>query len=256
MGGSRRKTGLIIALVSAAVGALVVIGLMITIGVFVISRVAAPKPSATVAKPALPHPGMSPFPTAAAGCTYQKSPHPAVREVGTPSAADLPRTGQQTVTMTTNQGVVVFTMDTAKAPCTSHSFSFLAGKKYYDGTPCHRLLAAGSYALQCGDPSGKGTGGPGYQFGTENLPTGKNPPYPAGTVAMAKAADPNSNGSQFFISYKDSAYDGPNYTAFGHVTRGLDVLLRIAAGGVTGPSQDTPKIPVTILSVTATAPTG
>jgi peptidyl-prolyl cis-trans isomerase B (cyclophilin B) len=183
-------------------------------------------------------------------CAYQKHTEPTpTRNVGIPSTSDVRRSGEQKVTMTTNQGVVEFTMDLAKAPCTAHSFAFLAGKNYYNSTPCHRILTAGSYMLQCGDPSGTGQGGPGYQFGSENLPTGATPPYPAGTVAMANASDPTTNGSQFFLVYKDSSFDGPNYTVFGKITRGLDVLQKIAAGGASGSSQDIPNIKVQISSV-------
>ncbi|GAA1665007.1 peptidylprolyl isomerase [Fodinicola feengrottensis] len=246
----------------AGIGAIIAVVIVIAGGWFLISKFgggnktnanAAATPSASVS--ASPAPG---------SCVYAKDTNPppkGARSVGVPTTTNVPHTGTQTVTMTTNQGVIEFTLETAKAPCTVHSFTFLAGKKYYDGTPCHRLLVTGSFALQCGDPSGTGTGTPGYEFGTENLPTGANPPYPAGTVAMAKGSDPNSNGSQFFIVNKDSSFDGPNYSVFGHVTKGLDVVNKIAAGGVklgpnaaAGSEPDAPKINVQITSITVTPP--
>jgi peptidyl-prolyl cis-trans isomerase B (cyclophilin B) len=240
----------------AGVGAIIAVVIVVAGGWFLITKFggkqdanASPTPSTSAS--ASPAPG---------SCVYTKDSNPPVagaRTFGVPTTTNVPHTGTQMVTMTTNQGVIQFTLDTAKAPCTSHSFTFLTDKKYYDKTPCHRLLNSGSFALQCGDPSGTGTATPGYQFGTENLPTTANPPYPAGTVAMAKGSDPNSNGSQFFIVYQPSSFDGPNYTVFGHVTKGLDVVAKIGAGGVKASSsgaQDAPKLPVQITSVTVTPP--
>ncbi len=130
------------------------------------------------------------------------------------------------VRLYTTQGVITFRALTDKAPCTTNSFKFLAQHGYYNQTHCHRLTTAGIYVLQCGDPTGTGSGGPGYQFEDENL-TGAT--YPAGTVAMANAG-PNTNGSQFFFTWKDTTLH-PNYTPFGVVVGGLDVLQRIAAAG-------------------------
>ena len=130
------------------------------------------------------------------------------------------------VRMFTTQGVITFRALTDKAPCTTNSFKFLAEHGYYNRTHCHRLTTARIYVLQCGDPTGTGSGGPGYQFEDENL-TGAT--YPAGTVAMANAG-PNTNGSQFFFTWKDTTLH-PNYTPFGVVVGGLDVLQKIAAAG-------------------------
>jgi peptidyl-prolyl cis-trans isomerase B (cyclophilin B) len=99
--------------------------------------------------------------------------------------------------------------------------------------------------LQCGDPTGTGSGGPGYQFGEENLPADGQNNYPAGTVAMANAGT-GTNGSQFFLVYEDSELP-PEYTVFGQITQGLDVLAGIAAQGTADGSEDgTPKQPVTL----------
>jgi peptidyl-prolyl cis-trans isomerase B (cyclophilin B) len=108
-----------------------------------------------------------------------------------------------------------------------------------------------SFTLQCGDPSGTGVGGPGYEFDDENLPLDRHPPYPRGTVAMANTA-PNGNGSQFFMVYRDGDID-PSYPVFGTVTEGLDVLDRIASAGADdsqGSGVGRPKLDVTIQSVT------
>jgi peptidyl-prolyl cis-trans isomerase B (cyclophilin B) len=194
---------------------------------------------------------------AAGDCAYPKSGQKASRDVGVPTVDDVPHTGTQLATVTTNRGSIQFTIPTAQAPCTAHSFTHLAEKKFYDDTPCHRLLSSGSFALQCGDPTGSGSGGPGYQFESENLPTG-TPGYPSGTVAMANSGSSDSNGSQFFFVYKETAFP-PNYTVFGKVTKGLDVLAEVAAAGDDGAFADGaggghPKLPVKILKVTVTQP--
>ncbi|HEV2377953.1 MAG TPA: peptidylprolyl isomerase [Streptosporangiaceae bacterium] len=126
----------------------------------------------------------------------------------------------------TSQGLIVFQALTKQAPCTTYSFRFLAQRHYFDQTHCHRLTTRGIFVLQCGDPTGTGSGGPGYRFNDENL-TGAT--YPAGTVAMANAG-PNTNGSQFFFCWKDTTL-APNYTPFARVVAGMNVLQKIAAAG-------------------------
>jgi peptidyl-prolyl cis-trans isomerase B (cyclophilin B) len=130
------------------------------------------------------------------------------------------------VKLYTTQGVITFRALTDQAPCTTNSFKFLAQHFYYDQTHCHRLTTQGIYVLQCGDPTGTGSGGPGYQFEDENL---AGATYPAGTVAMANAG-PNTNGSQFFFTWADTKLS-PAYTPFGVVVGGMDVLKKIAAAG-------------------------
>jgi peptidyl-prolyl cis-trans isomerase B (cyclophilin B) len=123
------------------------------------------------------------------------------------------------------------------APCTVGSFAHLAENGYFAATTCHRLTTSETLkVLQCGDPTGNGSGGPGYQFGVENT---EGATYPAGTVAMARGEDPGSNGSQFFIVYGDSQLPStPGYTVFGMVTDGLDVVTDIAARGTADGSTD------------------
>ncbi|WP_053650248.1 peptidylprolyl isomerase [Streptomyces sp. XY431] len=157
-----------------------------------------------------------------------------------------------TATLDSNCGKVTLALDAAKAPHTVNSFAFLAGEKYFDHTKCHRLTTDGIFVLQCGDPTASatapgGTGGPGYKFADENL-TGAT--YPAGTVAMANSG-PGTNGSQFFLVYKDTQLP-PNYTPFGKITGGLDVLQKIAAAGtLEGGTDGHPMADVTLNSVTA-----
>ncbi|MBS2963749.1 peptidylprolyl isomerase [Actinocrinis puniceicyclus] len=182
----------------------------------------------------------------------------AAKNVGIPVFDATAAAKPYTATIHTNRGDIVFTALSAKAPYTTFSFQYLAGKNYFDNTNCHRLVTSGIYVLQCGDPTGTGQGGPGYQFQDENLGyfgaagSSGQVTYKAGTVAMANSG-PGTNGSQFFLVYKDSPL-APNYTPFGTITKGMDVLQAIAAqgNGPTDPNtQNTPpKEKVTIQSVT------
>jgi peptidyl-prolyl cis-trans isomerase B (cyclophilin B) len=169
---------------------------------------------------------------AASGCTYTKA-GTAAKDVGVPpydAAKAASYKKPFTLDLATDQGDITIAMDAAKAPCTTNSFRYLAGKKYFDGTSCHRLTTSNIYVLQCGDPTGTGSGGPGYQFGEENLPANTANNYPAGTVAMANAGA-GTNGSQFFLVYKDTTLMPPNYTIFGQITKGLVVVTAVAAMG-------------------------
>jgi peptidyl-prolyl cis-trans isomerase B (cyclophilin B) len=162
------------------------------------------------------------------------------------------------MTVTTNVGSLDVVVDTAHAPCTAASFTYLASKKFFDNTPCHRMTTSGIFVLQCGDPSGTGTGGPSYEFAEENLPTDKRPAYPAGTVAIAKTQSPGTSSSQFFVVYKDTELPA-DYTVLGKVTKGLDVVQKVADAGVTpadpsNPADGAPKTKVTIQSLTVSAP--
>jgi peptidyl-prolyl cis-trans isomerase B (cyclophilin B) len=132
-----------------------------------------------------------------------------------------------TARIVTNCGTIIVTLFGKQAPHTVNSFAFLSRKGYFNDTPCHRLTTAGIYVLQCGDPTGTGTGGPGYTLPDENL---KGATYPAGTVAMANTGQPHSGGSQFFFVYANTDLP-PHYTPFGRITAGLDVLTRIAKAG-------------------------
>jgi peptidyl-prolyl cis-trans isomerase B (cyclophilin B) len=158
------------------------------------------------------------------------------------------------VRFVTTQGIITVRMLTAQAPCTTFSFRFLASKGYFNPSEhptikmhCHRLTTQGIFVLQCGDPTGTGSGGPGYAFNDENL---AGATYPAGTVAMANAG-PNTNGSQFFFTWQDTNLS-PLYTPFGTVIGGLDVLQKIAAGGddsQNGPGDGYPNLYTAFRSV-------
>jgi peptidyl-prolyl cis-trans isomerase B (cyclophilin B) len=146
--------------------------------------------------------------------------------------ANPPRSGYQVVTFNTNLGAVKVEMNLTKTPCTAASLVSLAEQKYYDGTSCHRLVAS-IFALQCGDPTGQGTGGPGYRFADENLPKDKLPAYHAGDVAMANTGQEASNGSQFFFLWQNTTLQG-DYSLFGRVIEGLDIVKKVADGGDDG----------------------
>jgi len=185
------------------------------------------------------------------------------REDGSGGSAHLPpshpaSTGDTRATITLSSGAVPLTLHAADAPCTVNSFVSLAEQGYFDGTPCHRLTTEGIYVLQCGDPTGSGSGGPGYSFadelkGAEALkddPVGQGAKtYAAGTVAMANAGA-DTNGSQFFLVYADSPLP-PSYAVFGTMdAAGLQVIKGIAAQGTaTGDSDGAPKQPQTIAKV-------
>lgn len=161
----------------------------------------------------------------------------ATKDVGTPDKKP-DRDGDYTKTIKTNLGDIVIKLDAAKAPCTVNSFRFLADKDFFDNTRCHRLVTKGIHVLQCGDPSGTGMGGPAYRFANENLPKPdkKNPEkpvtYPKGTVAMANSGGNESNGSQFFLVYDETELR-PQYTRFGTVVEGMDIIEEVAKEGAT-----------------------
>jgi len=161
----------------------------------------------------------------AAGCGFTKA-VPFDRFKGLPDFTPARAARPYVARLHTTQGVIVVRALTAQAPCTTFSFRFLAQRGYFNRTHCHRLTTAGIFVLQCGDPTGTGSGGPGYRFNDENL---AGATYPAGTVAMANAG-PNTNGSQFFFVWKDTTL-APDFTPFGKVIAGMDVLRKIAAAG-------------------------
>ena len=177
----------------------------------------------------------------------------------TPEAApavELPNAGitesnKASITFTTNQGEIVIETTPALAPLTVNAIAALAQKNYFDNTICHRLTTEGIFVLQCGDPTGTGTGGPGFNIPDENLPEAVENNYPAGTVAMANAG-PGTSGSQFFLVYQDTTL-GPDYTIWGSITSGLDILQTIASAGVVdGGADGAPLTGVTIESTKVT----
>lgn len=187
-------------------------------------------------------------------CTYSpdESGNPNLIDVGTPPDPEAtPTQGTVNLLMSTDQGDLTLTLDRAKAPCAAASFVYLTGQGFYDGTPCHRLVNQDGFGvLQCGDPTGQGSGGPTYKYAEEVTP---ETTYPRGTIAMAKTSAPNTTGSQFFLAFVDTTLP-PEYTVVGTIDEGgLQVLETVAAGGIqdVGPTGDgAPAIPVQIQSMT------
>jgi peptidyl-prolyl cis-trans isomerase B (cyclophilin B) len=142
-------------------------------------------------------------------------------------------------------------LDGVNAPQAVANFLDLSGKGFFEGVTCHRLVTDGIFVLQCGDPSGNGSGGPGYNFGPiENAPADDT--YVTGTLAMARVGgNAASMGSQFFIVYEDSRIPSDNaggYTVFGKITGGLDQLNPVIEAGVEGGASDGPPALPTALS--------
>ncbi|MDO4908380.1 MAG: peptidylprolyl isomerase [Corynebacterium sp.] len=187
-------------------------------------------------------------------CTYTDA-GTAAKAVDKPQTDNVSTQGKVTVTLHTNQGDIPMELDRSLSPCTVNAITHLAQAGYYNDTVCHRLTTSGIYVLQCGDPSGNGTGGPGFQFANE-FPTDSYSDtttpvlYTRGTIAMANSGQ-DTNGSQFFLNYQDSPLP-PNYTYFGNITDdGLQVLDKIAANGVAnGASDGAPAQEVRIESAT------
>ena len=210
--------------------------------------------------PAAPMPPFKPSANLGTNCQYSPSADKAVKPVNPPHTGKIPTTPVTvSASMVTSQGNIGLLLANNESPCTVNSFASLAGQNYFKDTKCHRLTtSAGLGVVQCGDPKGDGTGGPGYQFANE-YPTDQYPPndpklqepvvYPRGTLAMANAG-PGTNGSQFFLVYKDSQLP-PQYTVFGTIQAdGLATLDKIAKGGVAGGGEDgAPATEVTIKSL-------
>lgn len=245
------------AALASVVGVLLIVGL-----VTMFARGDDPAPAATALTPAATPSGSgsaSPSPSASKD-PNNPCPAPPAQETGTPADYDAPDASLAEgktwkLAFETSCGPITITLDGAKAPKAVASTIFLARKNFWDNTKCHRLTTEGIFVLQCGDPTGTGTGGPGYEYGpVENAP--KDDVYPAGTVAMARQGNKgDSMGSQFFLVYKDSTIPSDSaggYTVVGKIVGGLDTVQKIAAGGVEGGADGAPKRAVSLLSATVT----
>ena len=202
-------------------------------------------------------------PSATASATASAAPSPTAslpknngKQWKTAPAMTIDTSAKYNIAIKTNRGAISLQLNPSAAPVTVNSFVFLADQDYFNNVTCHRLTTSGIYVLQCGDPTGTGSGGPGYTFKDENLKafgTGASVTYPAGTVAMANSGA-NTNGSQFFLVYKNSTLP-PDYTPFGTITGGMDVLNAIAKVGSDNSNaagDGHPKESVIMQTVTAT----
>jgi peptidyl-prolyl cis-trans isomerase B (cyclophilin B) len=221
---ARRITGITLA-------CLLVAGLGVG-GFFLFGGGPAHHPAAAAPSRPASTPSASPSPSAAVPvaepahtCAYNVT-GTASRKVGLPPKHPDFRAHYQAI-IRTNRGNIVINLLNSKATCAVNSFVSLASQKFYNKTSCHRLVTSGIFVLQCGDPTGTGSGGPGYQFSDENLAGAK---YPAGTLAMANSG-PNTNGSQFFLVYKNTPGLQPNYTPFGTIVSGLKIVQNVAKAG-------------------------
>lgn len=195
-------------------------------------------------------------------CSYTEEDPQPTKPVELPPG-DPEKDAPTEVTIATDRGDVKVSLDADKAPCTVNSFLSLAKQGFFDNTKCHRLTSGGLFVLQCGDPTATGTGGPGYAFADELVPSdprlqpclGQSDPttgaevctYPSGTLAMANSG-PDTNGSQFFLVYQDSPLPAA-YTAFGRMSAaGVKVVQAVAAQGIAADGT-APNQPVTITSV-------
>lgn len=194
----------------------------------------------------------NPSPTSVDDVTCDKAPEGQSegKTYASPPPASLSENATWEATIHTTCGDIRVELDGTVAPQTVASFIYLARDDYWNDGGCHRLTTSGIYVLQCGDPTGTGTVTPPYGFGIENAPTDGN--YPRGTLAMARSDDPNSNGGQFFLVYKDTQLptEGGGYSIFGQVTEGMDIVDAVARQGVDGGAGDgAPKQAISILSV-------
>ncbi|RDH75046.1 DUF4190 domain-containing protein [Mycolicibacterium moriokaense] len=247
------------------VGSIVLLAFIVLFAIIVAGHVdngTRYRPGITAA-PSTPNGGLPAFdppPNLGANCAYPTTTEPASKPNKPPRSGRVPTDpAKVSASMSTNRGNIGIQLDNAKSPCTVNSFASLAQQGYFDETSCHRLTTSAVLGvLQCGDPSGTGTGGPGYRFANEyptnqyrmTDPALKAPvEYPRGTLAMANQGS-GTNGSQFFLVYQDSMLP-PTYTAFGTIDdTGLATLDKIAAAGVDGAGDDgTPSMRVTIDSV-------
>jgi peptidyl-prolyl cis-trans isomerase B (cyclophilin B) len=211
-------------------------------------------PSIAATPSQAPTPTASPSPTGpVTDCVYNKTPAPPKQLPGSrsfglpPAKPDHKATYRATIK--TNRGSIVMDLLNSRATCTVNSFVFLADKGYFNNTHCHRLTTSTIYVLQCGDPTGTGQGGPGYEFTSENL---VGAAYPAGAVAMANTGQPSTNGSQFFLVYKNTSLP-PSYTPFATIVSGLNIIQMVANAGTdnaNGQGDGHPKEKVVIESVT------
>ncbi len=237
--------------------AIVVAVLLVVVGAFIV--ITRKTGRSTDAASSSGSPSSSASATLATGCTTPPLVPGTEGKLTRPSAADVKAVTGRTVvaTLTTNCGDIVIDLDGAKAPEAVASFVQLARLSYWKDAPCSRLTAgsASIAVLQCGDPTGTSQGTPGYGFGIENVPA--DDVYRRGVIAMARPGNAKEgNGGQFFLVYKDSTIprdSAGGYTVFGHVTSGMDIVDRIAAGGVVGGAADgAPTFPISTLSVTTT----
>jgi len=211
-----------------------------------------PTSTPTTTPTSTPTPTPTPTPTVTTASNSGNVTCSATRATGhTPISVPMPDLTIPTklahLTLHTNCGDIVINTSGVNAPKTLTAISQLASHHFYDDSLCHRLTTKGIFVLQCGDPTATGSGGPGFSYPDENLPQGIANNYPEGTVAMANSG-PNTNGSQFFLVYADTTLN-PNYTIWGKISSGLNIVKYIASRGVQTGGDDGAPIAVSINSI-------
>ena len=178
-------------------------------------------------------------------CPAADGSSPKTQKFSGPPPMCIDPTKNYMATMVTNKGTMTIALDPIAAPMTVNNFVVLSRYKFYDGIAFHRIVPG--FVIQGGDPEETGMGGPGYKFEDE-LP--KAGAYKVGSLAMANSG-PNTNGSQFFIVTGDAGTSlPPQYSLFGQVTEGADVVKAIEDVGIAGTQDGKPSEVVTINSVT------
>ncbi|GAA0522052.1 peptidylprolyl isomerase [Saccharopolyspora subtropica] len=225
------------------IGATIVVVIAVVVGVFYFNRTGggqaaeqpAPQPEIQIPTELAPPPTRpTPLPDPVS-CQYRPDGAPS-KPVQPPANGEVSSKGTVPATIVTNHGAIPLTLDRSLAPCTVNSFIHLAKQGFYNGTSCHRIGTEGLQMLQCGDPTGQGSGGPGYAFDDETFPELR---YGRGYLAMANAG-PNTNGSQFFMVFGEAPLS-PDYTVFGTISEeGLKVIDGIARAGHDGAFEPSP----------------
>jgi peptidyl-prolyl cis-trans isomerase B (cyclophilin B) len=257
----RKRNGLFLLLIP--VGALVLIGLIKLVGSDDTDATASSTTidefgSSTTLDPNLPTTTLTPLPSTIAGavltgetpCPAADGTSPRTITFAQPPPSCIDATKTYTAEVTTNKGAYTIALDPGAAPLTVNNFVVLARYHYFDNTICHRAIP--QFAVQCGDPTGTGSGGPGYSFADELPASGS---YKVGSIAMANSG-PDTNGSQFFIiTGAQGVALTPDYTLFGQVTDGLDTTV-VALDALGNPDQAANGVPpleqIIIQSVTIT----
>ncbi|MGH3717355.1 MAG: peptidylprolyl isomerase [Pseudonocardiaceae bacterium] len=258
---TRRRRYAVAGGAAAVVLVIGVVALIVTLGTRDQNATAKPAGTGAAAKPSpdtkLVAAPVRPTPLpASVDCQYPVGQQAPAKPVRPPLGSSISARGTVGVSMETSAGTIGLTLDRALAPCTVNSFVSLAKQGFYSNSPCHRLVTnPGLQVLQCGDPTGSGTGGPGYTIPDEVFP---ELTYGRGLVAMANTGQPDSGGSQFFLIYGQTQLP-PQYTVFATISpAGLKVLDQIAKAGddrslEPSPGGGKPNQPVTITSVDVAA---
>lgn len=169
-------------------------------------------------------------------CKNAKMSPQSAKRVAPPT--ELLKRAPRLITLKTNCGEIIIRPSTRNARATITAITTLINANYYDNTFCHRLSTEDFYALQCGDPTATGLGDPGFSVRSENLPAASDRNYPRGTLAMVNMGRPRTTGSQFYIFYADTTYRPANYTIWGQIISGIEIIEHVAEGGVRGGGAD------------------